>query len=174
MRVRVSDVRKWVGREEHLTLLESWPDSLHERLDAATIDEPAQVNVRLRNVSNGLVVEVSGQARVHLTCARCLEPAETVVQFAESQEFREEAGPKDEALAYERFSGDHIVLDTLIADAVALEIPLAPLCSLTCRGLCPQCGANWNQTSCTCQEPADPRWDALKVWNAKNSPRSDQ
>ena len=168
VRVRVSDVRKWAGREERLTLLEPWPDSLHERLDMAAIDEPGQVNVRLRNVATGLVVEVSGQARLHLTCARCLEPAEAMVEFAESQEFREEVGPKDGDLAYERFSGDHIVLDTLIADAVALEIPLAPLCSPGCRGLCPQCGANWNQTSCACEEPPDPRWEALKAWKAED------
>ncbi len=169
VRVRVSDVRKWAGREERATLVEPWPDSLRERLDTIYIGQPAAVNVLVRNVSTGLVVEVSGQAHLGLACARCLESADVTVHFAESQEFREEVTSKDEDLAYECFSGDHIILDALIGDAVALQIPLAPLCSPVCRGLCPQCGANLNHTSCACQQSADSRWEALKAWKPESS-----
>jgi len=52
-------------------------------------------------------------------------------------------------------------LEPLARDAVLLELPLAPLCSADCRGLCPQCGTNRNLRSCTCEEPVDPRWAAL-------------
>jgi uncharacterized protein len=56
---------------------------------------------------------------------------------------------------------DLLDLEPLARDAVLLELPLAPLCSDDCRGLCPQCGANLNLESCTCEAPADPRWAAL-------------
>ena len=42
-----------------------------------------------------------------------------------------------------------------------LELPLAPLCSEDCQGLCPVCGANRNTEPCDCAPVADPRWAAL-------------
>ena len=47
-------------------------------------------------------------------------------------------------------TGDELDLEPLARDAVLLELPLAPLCSEDCRGLCPQCGANWNTEPCDC------------------------
>jgi len=58
-------------------------------------------------------------------------------------------------------SGDELDLEPLARDAVLLELPLAPLCAPDCRGLCPQCGTNWNVASCDCQPAGDPRWSAL-------------
>ena len=46
-------------------------------------------------------------------------------------------------------------------DAVLLELPLAPLCSEDCRGLCPQCGINRNVADCECVPAGDPRWSVL-------------
>ena len=45
-------------------------------------------------------------------------------------------------------SGDELDLEPLARDAVLLELPLAPLCSEDCRGLCPVCGANRNTEPC--------------------------
>jgi uncharacterized protein len=58
---------------------------------------------------------------------------------------------------------DLLDLEPLARDAVLLELPLAPLCSEDCLGLCPECGANLNLESCGCAPPADPRWSALDV-----------
>ena len=33
-------------------------------------------------------------------------------------------------------------------------MPLKPLCDETCKGLCPQCGANLNHETCTCAAEA--------------------
>jgi uncharacterized protein len=44
---------------------------------------------------------------------------------------------------------------------VLLDLPLAPLCSEECLGLCPRCGQNWNLSSCACPPEGDPRWSAL-------------
>jgi len=58
-------------------------------------------------------------------------------------------------------SGDELDLEPLARDAILLELPLAPLCSENCRGLCPACGANRNTDPCDCAPVADPRWAAL-------------
>ncbi|HEX4865395.1 MAG TPA: DUF177 domain-containing protein, partial [Acidimicrobiales bacterium] len=58
--------------------------------------------------------------------------------------------------------GEFLDLQPLVRDALLLELPLAPLCSDECRGICPTCGADLNAGGCACVEkPADPRWAAL-------------
>lgn len=52
------------------------------------------------------------------------------------------------ALAWEEFS---------------LALPVKPLCGESCKGLCPECGANRNTDSCACSAPkGDPRLAALR------------
>jgi|GEM_PF-2336445 len=57
---------------------------------------------------------------------------------------------------------NEILLDELIREAFIVNIPMQVLCTDSCRGLCPQCGINLNQQTCTCQSAGDSRWDALK------------
>ena len=61
-------------------------------------------------------------------------------------------------------TGGDLTLDPepLVRDAIALELPFAPLCSPTCRGLCPRCGGDRNLGECSCTEAIDPRWAALE------------
>ena len=60
-----------------------------------------------------------------------------------------------------RWPGTSWTSEPLVRDAVLLDLPLAPLCSEECLGLCPQCGANWNEGSCGCPPVTDARWAAL-------------
>jgi len=91
-------------------------------------------------------------------CVRCLGLARGRLHVAVRELFdpdsdNEETYPLD---------GDQVDLEPLVRDAVLLELPLAPLCADDCQGLCPVCGVNRNQTSCTCAaEARDPRWAAL-------------
>lgn len=54
-------------------------------------------------------------------------------------------------------------------EALVLELPMKPVCHERCRGLCPVCGADRNQTTCGCKaEKADPRLLSLrKLLDAK-------
>lgn len=54
-------------------------------------------------------------------------------------------------------------------EALVLELPMKPVCRERCRGLCPVCGADRNQTTCGCEaEKADPRLLSLrKLLDAK-------
>ena len=49
-------------------------------------------------------------------------------------------------------------LDELAREQLYLSLPLKPVCTPACKGLCPMCGANRNLTSCACaSEDVDPR-----------------
>jgi uncharacterized protein len=83
--------------------------------------------------------------------------AEVHERYASRSE-RVERSDEDEAYP---FDGDELDLEPLVRDAVLLDLPLAPLCSPECRGICPRCGENWNVTTCACPQEGDPRWAAL-------------
>ena len=116
-------------------------------------------------------IQGSVAATVGVECARCLVsydlPLEGQVDFiVTTAEVREQQ--KAEAVDSE----DYIVVDgnVLVADltdiirqALVLELPMKPICRDDCQGLCPQCGANRNESPCDCRvEEPDPRWEGLK------------
>ena len=117
-----------------------------------------------------LVGTASGQ--VELSCSRCLEPFTAgveapfdlryVPQTDNAGEGEREIEEDDLATAYYR---DGVIdLGQLVKEQFYLSLPMKPLCSEACRGLCPQCGANLNQTTCDC--PADwedPRLAGLRT-----------
>lgn len=91
-------------------------------------------------------------------CRRCLGPAAGAVAVEVRELFE---ATSDEEETY-RLQGDRIDLEPLVRDAVLLELPQAPLCMEGCQGLCPDCGINRNEGTCTCDPaPRDPRWAAL-------------
>jgi uncharacterized protein len=66
---------------------------------------------------------------------------------------------------------DTIDLAPLVREAIMLELPLAPVCSPDCQGLCPTCGADLNDGPCGCAPTSgDPRWAALDVLRGSGGP----
>lgn len=127
------------------------------------ITGPARGSARLLRAQDGILVRARFTTSVELECSRCLEPVERQVTVDVEEEFRPTVHivtgalldvPEDEAL---RIDERH-VLDLSEAARQYLEtlLPLQPLCSPTCRGLCPVCGMNLNQESCICPAEGAP------------------
>jgi uncharacterized protein len=163
--VRVTDVKKWAGREESVRVVEPWPLQAQARVDYP-LENPAQVDVLVRNTGGGaLIVDVSGTVHARAICSRCAESFAMALPFSATEEFRDERGASDPWLDYLRFTGDVINLDEVVSDAVGVSFPIAVLCRPDCKGLCPQCGTNWNQRECECRTAADDRWEKLaQLW----------
>ena len=54
-------------------------------------------------------------------------------------------------------------LDQLVTSDTLLELPIKALCREDCKGLCPICGANLNETTCGCgKQSIDPRLQVLQ------------
>jgi uncharacterized protein len=45
---------------------------------------------------------------------------------------------------------DFIDLSDVLTEQLRLEIPFQPLCKEECKGMCAQCGADWNTGRCAC------------------------
>jgi uncharacterized protein len=64
----------------------------------------------------------------------------------------EELSQTDLDLDY--YTGEVIDLESLLREQIILMIPLKPLCTEACQGLCPHCGANLNRETCQCRPEA--------------------
>ena len=54
-------------------------------------------------------------------------------------------------------------LEDIIREQVELALPMQRVCSESCKGICPVCGVNRNDTTCDCHpKSGDDRWMALK------------
>ncbi|MDP9222782.1 MAG: DUF177 domain-containing protein [Actinomycetota bacterium] len=130
--------------------------------------KPVHADLRLESVVEGILVTGNVRAPMVLECARCLQrfASSLSVGLCELFVVREGGGGIDDD-AY-LVSGSDIDLEPMLRDALALELPLNPLCREDCRGYCPHCGADLNAGACDCaQEDVDPRWAELSVLRAR-------
>ncbi len=109
-------------------------------------------------------------APLEVPCSRCLEAIALSVDasfdlqylpaVANRGEGEHEVATEDLGVAF--YEGDAIDLGQLVREQCYLALPMKPLCSPACRGLCPECGTNLNQQTCRCEHRwADPRMAAL-------------
>ena len=62
------------------------------------------------------------------------------------------------------YEGSSVVLDEMIREQVLLEFPMRPLCSPTCKGVCPRCGIDWNVSDCSCLKDEDAPGSMEKIF----------
>lgn len=118
-----------------------------------------QADVTLESIAGG--VDVTGFVLASWTgeCRRCLTTAAGTLKIPVRELYTEDGDGED---TYPLID-DEVDLEDLVHDAVLLELPIAPLCDEGCLGLCPMCGVNRNEQTCTCATPCDERWAALDV-----------
>jgi uncharacterized protein len=61
------------------------------------------------------------------------------------------------------YVGGGLELEDILREQVLLALPMQRTCSEDCKGICPVCGRNRNETTCDCRiESSDDRWGALR------------
>lgn len=127
--------------------------------------QEVQLDLLLESVVEGVLVTGTARAPTSGQCSRCLDPIEdeAVAQltelFAYPDSTTEQTTDDDEV--------SHLVEDKLdlkpsVRDALVLDLPLVPLCTPDCQGLCAGCGVKWAELEPDHgHETIDPRWAAL-------------
>ena len=159
----------------------------HVRIGVPLIAVPegdlVELDLRLESVTEGVLASADIYAIAHGECIRCLDPVEVVIDRKIQELYRyeptNEKGRKkrrdDEDVDLEgeeelQMEGDLMDLEIPIIDAIILTLPVNPLCSDECLGLCPDCGEKWeNLPEGHAHEVIDARWSGLDGLDFGNS-----
>ena len=144
---------------------------------AVPVEGPLTAELDIQRFEDEMRVTGEVAATLRLECSRCLAPFDLPVQaeveaiFArrpeEDDEEGRELGADDLEVQY-LDAGGGADLRAVIAEQVHLALPIKPLCTPDCRGICPRCGADLSGGACGCPPAdADPRWAALRSLSAK-------
>jgi len=119
-------------------------------------------------------VRVKGRVQVTLEseCDRCLGRAQFPVDTAFDLFYKpvQALAETDDEIAIDEEEAEigfyqlpGLVLEDILREQVLLQLPMQRVCRESCKGICPLCGANRNETECHCEaHPGDDRWNALK------------
>lgn len=141
--------------------------------DEYTVASPVHLVVDVHKDRDAFRVTGRVQTTLRLECGRCLEPFTVPVgNVFDLRYLAEETGTagtheereiREDDLATSYYRDDTLDLDELMREQFELALPMKPLCSEGCRGLCATCGTNLNTGTCECK-PAweDPRLATLK------------
>ena len=105
---------------------------------------------------------VSGKTKVLAVspCDRCLSDVEISVPVSINEELdiTNETFSCDEEEGVILVEENALLLDDLIVNEILMNWPVKVLCKEDCKGICPACGANRNETDCGCDTVVlDPR-----------------
>lgn len=125
------------------------------------------LEVRLEAQQAGPDVVVRGRLRGTFgqQCRRCLEPVtveidEELGRLYRAGETLEEAESED-VLELPREA--ELDLGGPVREQVMVAVPQYVYCGAECRGLCPRCGTNLNESECDCTtDEMDERWAPLR------------
>jgi uncharacterized protein len=164
-----------------------------EPVGVALVAVPAgdiiEIDMRLESVTEGVLLSADLYTVAKGECIRCLDPVEIIVERKIQELYRYEPtsdkGGKRKKHSARNDASDEIDLDAVdelwlegnemnleapIRDAIVLDLPVNPLCSQDCLGLCPDCGEKWaNLPDEHIHEAVDARWAGLAGLDFKNS-----
>ncbi len=161
------------------------PSALDTTDDEFDVVEPMRLELEVQKAGSasrrghqdgmqGDRLRLAGHARTTLEviCGRCLEPYRIPIDAAFDLSYipqtdntgEGEREIQDDDLSTAYYKAEGIDLSELLREQFYLALPMKPLCSEDCKGLCPQCGTNLNRETCDCKPTwEDPRLAGLKA-----------
>ena len=127
---------------------------------------PLELDLKLESVAEGVLATGEFQVIAKGECIRCLDPVEIEINktFQELYSYKPNPDLSEEEQADQLLmDGDYIDLELPIRDGIVLSLPINPVCTDECEGLCPECGLKWSELPMDhAHEQVDPRWSGLK------------
>jgi len=123
--------------------------------DGGAVQAQARGRVQLDRAAAGVRLRGHVEAELPLACSRCLGSLAETLRVDLDEEFSvgEGPAPRGGELGPEDFvswigAGHQLDVSEVVRQHLQLAVPMAPLCRPDCQGLCPVCGANWNDGLC--------------------------
>ena len=122
--------------------------------------DPVVVTGDVRNTAGMLLLQFMAGTTLKSVCDRCLKrfdnPKSVQCDYVLAERVEDENN--DDIIVLQDGCVD---VGDLARTAFILEMDAKTLCSEDCKGICPGCGVNLNQGSCTCKKEVDPRLAVL-------------
>jgi uncharacterized protein len=160
MQINVAQLLKWpVGTTRSYPIDVDEPLGLDETSAAAL----KSGKVRLDRIDGGILARGDVECSVELECGRCLEHFAAPFHIHFEEEFAPSIDvnsgaplPKpDDELIFLIDSGHVLDLGEAIRQNIIAALPIQPICTPGCKGLCAICGGNRNLKPCTCSVQAE-------------------
>jgi uncharacterized protein len=122
-------------------------------MEDADVQFTGEIEYRLHAQIQNQAVLVTGKLRTPATlrCSRCLQSFVQPLEVGQFVFHRELTGE------------DFVDLTENLREDIILELPQRALCRPDCKGLCPVCGKDLNESACRCNPATgDLRWHALE------------
>lgn len=147
--------------------------AFEESLEAESLElqSPVKVQLRVQKVGAEVITQGMIETRAALQCSRCLSgfsrdlavPVDLVYHPFDELKGEEKHEVKNDELDTGFYQNDELDIQDLVMEQILLSVPMKPLCSETCKGICPKCGADLNLKACGCeQKEPDHRLAILK------------
>ncbi len=123
--------------------------------------EEAEISGTIVNNSGVFVLNADVKGKVTVNCARCGKLTDAEFSFELNEKLIKQGSPcTDEEATL--FDGSVIDIKELVLNGFLMNAPSKYLCKEDCKGICPVCGKNRNETDCDCDSHSmDPRLDIL-------------
>jgi len=160
------DIRSLESHAAHVSGSLAPDDPIWEEGDVRP-SEPIRVEGRL-SAAGPSRFYFSGRVhgKTEIPCRRCLKEVE--VSVSEDAHFIFSSEGEDTADDPDVYPFDPLAVTLDLKPAVRelwlLSVPGFALCREDCKGLCPNCGIDWNNGTCDCVPvTTESRWDALRA-----------
>lgn len=129
------------------------------------LERPVEADLVARSEAETFVVNGVLTAELLVTCSKCLKKTKERLEYPVTERFTRRPGIAELDEDIHLVDEDAVELTPYLREAFVVQLPMAPVCKETCKGLCPVCGKDRNVESCACvQDTIDPRWAGLKQW----------
>ena len=133
------------------------PLELDLEVEDIHIGGPIYSHLQLLRSDQNVYINANFSTSVTVECRRCLESFETDIKAEMKLHFSpanqsQKSDVNSDDTGERQYSGDSIDFSEETCQALVLEIPVWPLCSESCEGLCARCGQNLNVSECRCHE----------------------
>lgn len=135
------------------------------------------VTLAIQKTGNEFFCQGTVTADATVECSRCLKPVRKSLEgpmdfIIRPDSYKPERGDALDDEDYVMLPHGDLRADMtpILRQTLLLALEMMPLCSESCRGLCPVCRKNRNEEMCSCVVPkTDERWSALRSLQDRQS-----
>lgn len=161
MKINILKISKFEGIKENFDIIDNNQYELIFNNQNFKTLPPLSVRGNAVNYEGKIEVKFEISAKLVMLCSRCIENYVGDINISSNHIFVKEGFQTDEE--QQLYKGDEIDLTEIVLNEIAAELPMKPLCTTYCKGLCSVCGKNNNQTECSCKaEEIDSRLQVLQ------------